>query len=561
MSTINEALGAFRAIVGQEFARADVATLSNYCWNGGVGAVPGPKFKAWPAAVVMPQSTEEVAAVVKACVRFGLNYRAVSTGNGAMYVNQKPGGIVIDLARMNRIVKIDPLNQMAVIEPYATAGRLQAAAMRHGLTCHIIGAGPGHSPLASATSMLGIGITGASTGQNARNLLALEWVTPEGEIVRIGSDGADNWFSEEGPGIGFRGMVRGYVGAHGALGVFTRIGYKLYPWTGGPKLQKTGVFPQTGWPIGENFRFYAPVWDTAEQQAAATFRLNQAGVCFAMLRMPPAHVALSLSRDTIDHAQAHRTGTLPEIACGETRFCWQILTMGHSTAQVAFQEKTVRHIVSATGGRFLEVAPEHAEILARGLVTSQYVARVSRIAVAATSYGVAESWNLWPEAVRAAETLVAASRKAGEACTEGTEGHWAWPTESRQLWTESVLSSSPDEKGYAATLSAFIRSIHEMQKNKMGVAAFIAGPVVDLFGQRYSRANSWMRRIKVRFDPGNHADDTFYIPSKQSIVSKLWPVISKILFTRFGEKLLAGAMRGAAKATFQGKSARPGGAP
>lgn len=558
MTMIKEALSAFRAIVGEEFARDDLATLSNYCWNSGVGAVPGPRFKAWPAAIVMPDSTEQVAGIVKVCVKFGLNYRAVSTGNGAMYVNQKPGGIVIDLARMNRIVKIDPINQMAVIEPYATAGRLQAAAMRHGLTCHIIGAGPGHSPLASATSMLGIGVTGASTGQNARNMLALEWVTPQGEIVRIGSDGADNWFSEEGPGIGFRGMVRGYVGAHGALGVFTRIGYKLYPWTGETKLKKSGIFPQTGWPIGEKFRFYAPLWDTAEQHTAATFRLNQAGVCFAMLRMPPSDIALVLTRDTIDHAQAYRAGTLPEIARSETRFCWQILTMGHSAAQVAFQEKTIRHIVSTTGGRFLDVAQEHAEILARGLVTSQYVARVSRIPVAATSYGVAESWNLWPAAMRSAEALVDASSKAGESSTEGTEGHWAWPTESRQLWTESVLASSPDEKGYAATLSAFMRSIDEMQKTKMGVAAFIAGPVADLFGQRYSGANTWMRQIKRRFDPGNHADDTFYIPAKQSLVSKLWPVISPILFSRIGEKLLLGALRGAAKVTFRGKPVPPG---
>ena len=185
MKISNEALGALQQVVGAEQIATDSATLASYCWNGGVGALPGPKLKFWPAAVVLPSSTEEVAGIVRACNTHGLKFRPLGSGNGAMYVPQQHGAVIIDLVRMDKIEKIDRKNQMAIIQPYATAGRLMAAAMREGLTCHVVGAGPGHSPLASATSMMGVGSTGAFTGTNARNMLALEWVTPDGECCAV----------------------------------------------------------------------------------------------------------------------------------------------------------------------------------------------------------------------------------------------------------------------------------------------------------------------------------------------------------------------------------------
>lgn len=246
MKISTEAQQALEAAVGAEYVATDLATLASYCWNGGVAAEPAPRLNNWPSVVVLPASTEEVARVVRACNEHGLKYRPLSSGNGAMYISKQAGTVMIDLMRMDKIEKIDRKNQMAVIQPYATAGRLMAAAMKQGMTCHVVGAGPGHSPLASATSFLGVGVSGAFTGVNSRNILSLEWVTPEGEIVRIGTTGEEDWFSEEGPGIGFRGMIRGYLGAMGGLGVFTRIGYKLYPWAGDKVMQTTGVFPQDG---------------------------------------------------------------------------------------------------------------------------------------------------------------------------------------------------------------------------------------------------------------------------------------------------------------------------
>ena len=67
-------------------------------------------------------------------------------------------------------------------------------------------------------------------GGNAENLLGMEWVTPEGEIVRTGSLGSgDGWFCSEGPGPSVRGICRGTLGSRGGLGVYTKCAVKLAP--------------------------------------------------------------------------------------------------------------------------------------------------------------------------------------------------------------------------------------------------------------------------------------------------------------------------------------------
>jgi len=539
-------------IVGDAWARGDEATLTNYAWNGGVGAIPGPKFiKHWPLAAVLPQTAEEIAAIIKLCKARGIHYRAFSTGNGAMHLALTPNSVMIDLCRMNRILKIDAANQMVVLESGVTAGRLQAEAMRHGLTCHIVGAGPSHSPVASATSFLGIGVTGSSTGQNARNILALEWVSPDGEIVRIGSFGDDDWFSEEGPGPGFRGIIRGFMGACGSLGVFTRIGYKLYPWAGPARPVLTGSHPQIGMQIPSTMRLFMPVWDNLENMRDALFRLNRASVAFAMLRMPPAHIGWLLTSTNAEYARRKTTGELPDYTDMNSGFAWQIVTMGHSDAQAAFQENLVRHVVAETGGRFFEVGEREREIMFRNIVASTYVARVFRGAGAGgTSFGICDSVALLPGVIRTGEKIAEQHRKPGGMyAADCLEGNWAWPTEGRQIWSENILAAQPGTaSGIAEALVGFIKHLYLIEKDpSLGVPAFVAGPLIDLYGPRMQGVNHWMRRIKLRLDPTWTADASYYVPQKMPAPARAWPVLQKILFTRPGEKLLRGALTGAAR--------------
>ncbi|MGV2125957.1 FAD-binding oxidoreductase [Agrobacterium vitis] len=540
----NEVLQALQSIVGQDNATNDPSSIASYAWNGGVGSMPGPKFlKNWPIAVVMPNSAEDVAAIIKCCLARGLSFRPLSSGNGGTYLSASENVVVMDLCRMNRLIKMDAANQMAVIEPFVTAGRLQAEAMKVGLNCHIVGAGPSHSPLASATSFLGVGITGASTGANFRNILGIEWVTPQGDIVRMGSlGGDDDWFSEEGPGPGLRGMIRGLIGANGGLGVFTRIGYKLYPWAGPKRLNLTGQSPMRGMALEPNMRLFLPVWDTIEQMRDASFHLNRTGVAFALLRMPPNHIGWTLTATNAEYARRREAGELPECARPENRFGWQILTIGHSAGQTAYQEKTVQHIVASTGGRMIPIEQKDTEVLLRTLVTSLYVSRVFRGAGSGgTSFGVMETFNLLPDVIKASEDIMAKDRMPGRNfAADGKEGCWVWPTESRQLWTENILASQAGTvKGIGAGWKGFLKHLDMVDRNpRLGLMGFMAGPLIELFGPRYSNVTSWMRLIKQRVDPAGLADATVHVSAKQLPIAKRWPTLQKIAFSKAGAPVL-----------------------
>jgi len=84
------------------------------------------RFGYRPEAVVLPGCTGEVVAIVKICNRYGVGFKAHSTGLGVWGAVSNPGAIQLDLRRMNRIVEINERNMYAVIEPYVTNAQLQA---------------------------------------------------------------------------------------------------------------------------------------------------------------------------------------------------------------------------------------------------------------------------------------------------------------------------------------------------------------------------------------------------------------------------------------------------
>ena len=70
-----------------------------------------------------------------------------------------------------------------------------------------------------------------TTGLGERNVLAgqVEWVTPEGEIIKLGSLGSSSeWFCGDGPGPSLRSALRGAASSAGGIGVFTKAATKVY---------------------------------------------------------------------------------------------------------------------------------------------------------------------------------------------------------------------------------------------------------------------------------------------------------------------------------------------
>ena len=101
-----------RATVGAEGLITNQSQLQTYECDGLTN------FRVLPAAVVLPRTAEEVQAVVQLCARHKIPFvsRGAGTGlsGGALPAE---GGIVISLARMNRILEVDFANRFVVVEP------------------------------------------------------------------------------------------------------------------------------------------------------------------------------------------------------------------------------------------------------------------------------------------------------------------------------------------------------------------------------------------------------------------------------------------------------------
>ena len=116
------------SLVGAEHVISDPEQVRVYDCDGLTG------WRATPAAVVLPRSTGEVQAVVRACARDHVPFvaRGAGTGlsGGALPVAE---GIVIALTRMNDVLEVDLDSQRVVVQPGVTNLEVTAAVEADGL--------------------------------------------------------------------------------------------------------------------------------------------------------------------------------------------------------------------------------------------------------------------------------------------------------------------------------------------------------------------------------------------------------------------------------------------
>ena len=179
---------------------SEPAQLRTYECDGLTG------FRVVPALVVLPASTEEVAAVVRVCARERIPFvaRGAGTGlsGGALPVAD---GIVIGLARMREILSVDAENQRAVVQPGVTNLGISAAVAAHDLY---------YAPDPSSQVVCTIGGNVAENsggahclkyGFTTNHVLGLTMVCADGSVVTLGGDSLD----QVGPDLRARGRRLG----------------------------------------------------------------------------------------------------------------------------------------------------------------------------------------------------------------------------------------------------------------------------------------------------------------------------------------------------------------
>jgi glycolate oxidase subunit GlcD len=203
-------------IVGRERVITDPDRLVVYESDGLTA------YRVLPRAVVLPGSTEEVAAVVRLlhAERIPVVPRGAGTGlSGGALPN--PEGVVVGTARMNRILEIDPVNRLARVQPGVINARLTEAARPHGLYY-------APDPSSQSTCTLGGNIAENSGGPHclkygvtARYVTGLTAVLAGGRVVELGGAARG--------GASPLDLVGLFVGSEGCFGIATEIEVRLLP--------------------------------------------------------------------------------------------------------------------------------------------------------------------------------------------------------------------------------------------------------------------------------------------------------------------------------------------
>src|SRR5437762_737840 len=198
-----------RAIVGDRGLISSAEELHTYECDGLTN------FRVMPRAVVLPNTTEQVQAVVRICHRERMPFVARGSGTGlsggALPVEN---GIVLSLARMNRILEVDIPNARVTVEPGVINLDVTSRVQPHEYF---------YAPDPSSQSVCSIGGNVAENAGGAHclkygftttHVLGLEVVLPDGSLVHLGGKTLDT------PGYDLAGV---FVGSEGTLGVATKI--------------------------------------------------------------------------------------------------------------------------------------------------------------------------------------------------------------------------------------------------------------------------------------------------------------------------------------------------
>jgi len=179
-------------------------------------------FQARPEAVLLPETTEEVAAILTLANEYDFPVTPRGAGSGLTGGSVPScGGAILSLDRMNRIIEVDPDNFTATVQPGVVTADLNEAAGKHGLFFAPDPASAGFSTVGGNIAENAGGMRAVKYGVTKHSILGLEVVTPTGSVLRTGSKCLKDV-------VGY-GLTEMFIGSEGTLGVICQATCKLLP--------------------------------------------------------------------------------------------------------------------------------------------------------------------------------------------------------------------------------------------------------------------------------------------------------------------------------------------
>jgi glycolate oxidase len=178
-------------------------------------------FRCRAAAVVLPKTSAEVIAIVRWCREQGVPFVVRGSGTGlSAGATPTAKGIVIVTTHLNRILRLDPDQRIAVVQPGVVNADVTKAASAHGL---FFAPDPSSQPVCSIGGNIGFNAGGAHClkyGMTSNHVLGLKAVLASGEVVEWGGT------TRDAVGPDYHGL---FVGNEGLFGIVLEATLNLLP--------------------------------------------------------------------------------------------------------------------------------------------------------------------------------------------------------------------------------------------------------------------------------------------------------------------------------------------
>jgi len=209
--TIQAAIGELSTLLGQRLTRSKTELAQHGASETHFPLAP-------PDAVAYPETTDEVAALVRICAAHCCP--VVGWGTGTSLEGQAQafqGGVCVDFARMNRILEVSQADMHVRVQPGVTREALNEELRATGLFFPV---DPGaNASLGGMASTRASGTTAVRYGTMRDNVMGLEVVTASGEIIRTGTAARKTAAGYD--------LTALFVGAEGTLGLITELTLRL----------------------------------------------------------------------------------------------------------------------------------------------------------------------------------------------------------------------------------------------------------------------------------------------------------------------------------------------